>query len=266
MYLENTVTSQNKYRINILGNNLYKEVELPSDVKQVKIGTDPECSIRMHKDLFFDTIVLIFTQNDHGWAVSCSDNLYIDTGDVRKLLNLPLENGAVFRVKYQDSSADVFTIEYLLDFESEKKKYERAIDISNGSKLQIGVSPACQVVLNSPYVKEDRISLTKKQSGLELEVENTSYGVYHNGVKIAKNCTLNNGDFFSFSDFAFYYKNGTIWTEIRNGISTSLPYIDNVTPYNYPAFTRNTRMRLKVNTKEIEILDPPSRLSWAVLV
>lgn len=259
MYLENTVTSQNKYRINILGNNLYKEVELPSDVKQVKIGTDPECSIRMHKDLFFDTIVLIFTQNDHGWAVSCSDNLYIDTGDVRKLLNLPLENGAVFRVKYQDSSADVFTIEYLLDFESEKKKYERAIDISNVSKLQIGVSPACQVVLNSPYVKEDRISLTKKQSGLELEVENTSYGVYHNGVKIAKNCTLNNGDFFSFSDFAFYYKNGTIWTEIRNGISTSLPYIDNVTPYNYPAFTRNTRMRLKVNTKEIEILDPPSR-------
>ena len=259
MYLENTVTSQNKYRINILGNNLYKEVELPSDVKQVKIGTDPECSIRMHKDLFFDTIVLIFTQNDHGWAVSCSDNLYIDTGDVRKLLNLPLENGAVFRVKYQDSSADVFTIEYLLDFESEKKKYERAIDISNVSKLQIGVSPACQVVLNSPYVKEDRISLTKKQSGLELEVENTSYGVYHNGVKIAKNCTLNNGDFFSFSDFAFYYKNGTIWTEIRNGISTSLPYIDNATPYNYPAFTRNTRMRLKVNTKEIEILDPPSR-------
>lgn len=259
MYLENTVTSQNKYRINILGNNLYKEVELPSDVKQVKIGTDPECSIRMHKDLFFDTIVLIFTQNDHGWAVSCSDNLYIDTGDVRKLLNLPLENGAVFRVKYQDSSADVFTIEYLLDFESEKKKCERAIDISNVSKLQIGVSPACQVVLNSPYVKEDRISLTKKQSGLELEVENTSYGVYHNGVKIAKNCTLNNGDFFSFSDFAFYYKNGTIWTEIRNGISTSLPYIDNVTPYNYPAFTRNTRMRLKVNTKEIEILDPPSR-------
>lgn len=259
MYLENTVTSQNKYRINILGNNLYKEVELPSDVKQVKIGTDPECSIRMHKDLFFDTIVLIFTQNDHGWVVSCSDNLYIDTGDVRKLLNLPLENGAVFRVKYQDSSADVFTIEYLLDFESEKKKYERAIDISNVSKLQIGVSPACQVVLNSPYVKEDRISLTKKQSGLELEVENTSYGVYHNGVKIAKNCTLNNGDFFSFSDFAFYYKNGAIWTEIRNGISTSLPYIDNATPYNYPAFTRNTRMRLKVNTKEIEILDPPSR-------
>ena len=113
--------------------------------------------------------------------------------------------------------------------------------------------------MNSPYVKEDRISLTKKQSGLELEVENTSYGVYHNGVKIAKNCTLNNGDFFSFSDFAFYYKNGTIWTEIRNGISTSLPYIDNATPYNYPAFTRNTRMRLKVNTKEIEILDPPSR-------
>lgn len=259
MYPENADKFQNKYRINILGNNLYKEIELPSDAKQIKIGTDPECSIRMHKDLFFDTIGLVFTQNDHGWTVSCSDNLYIDAGDVRKLLTLPLENGNTFKVKYQNSSADVFTVEYLLDFEPEKKKYERAIDISNGPKLQIGVSPSCQVVLNSPYVKEDRITLTKKQSGIELDVENTSYGVYHNGAKIGKKCTLNNGDFFSFSDFVFYYKNGTIWTEIRDGLATSLPYIDNVTPNNYPAFTRNTRMRLKVNTKEIEILDPPSK-------
>lgn len=259
MYSENADKLQNKYRINILGNSLYKEIELPSDAKQVKIGTDPECSIRMHKDLFFDTIVLIFTQNNNGWTVSCSDNLYIDAGDVRKLLTLPLENGNTFKVKYQDSSADVFTVEYLLDFEPEKKKYERVIDISNVSKLQIGVSPSCQVVLKSPYVKEDRITLTKKQSGFELEVENTSYGVYHNGAKIGKKCTLDNGDFFSFSDFVFYYKNDTIWTEIRDGLSTSLPYMDNVTPNNYPAFTRNTRMRLKVNTKEIEILDPPSK-------
>lgn len=259
MYLENSEKLQNKYRINILGNNLYKEIELPSDAKQVKIGTDPECSIRMHKDLFFDTIVLVFTQNDHGWTVSCSDKLYIDAGDVRKLLTLSLENGNTFKVKYQNSSADVFTVEYMLDFEPEKKKYERAIDISNVSKLQIGVASSCQVVLNSPYVKADRISLIKKQFGLELEVENTSYGVYRNGAKIAKKCTLNNGDFFSFSDFVFYYKNDTIWTEIRDDLSTSLPYRDNITPNKYPAFTRNTRMRLKVNTKEIEILDPPSK-------
>lgn len=259
MYPEITDTLQNKYRINILGNNLYKEIELPSDVKQVKIGTDPECAIRMHKDLFFDTIVLVFTQNKNGWTVSCSDNLYIDIGDVRKLLTLPLENGKTFKVKYQNSSADVFTVEYLLDFEHEKKLYERAIDISSVSKLQVGVSQSCQIILNSPYVKEDSITLTKHQSGLELEVERSSYGVYHNGSKIAEKCTLHNGDFFSFSDFAFYYKDNMIWTEIRDGISTTLPYKDNITPNSYPAFTRNTRMRLKVNAKEIEILDPPSK-------
>lgn len=259
MYPENVDTLQNKYRIYILGNNLYKEIELPSDAKQVKIGTDPECSIRMHKDLFFDTIILVFTQNDQGWTVSCSDNLYIDAGDVRKLLTLPLENGKSFKVKYQNSSADVFTVEYLLDFEPEKKKYERAIDISNVSKLQIGVDSSSQIVLNSPYVKNDRVILTKQQSDLALEVENTSYGVYHNGAKITKKCTLNNGDFFSFSDFVFYYKDNTIWTEVRDGISTTLPCRDNITPNNYPAFTRNTRMRLKINTKEIEILDPPSK-------
>lgn len=250
---------ESRYKIIVSNQNLYKEIELPSDAKQVKIGTDPECAVRMHKDLFFDTIVLVFTKKEHGWKVSCSDNLYIDTGDVRKLLTLPLENGNIFKVKYQNSAADVFTVEYLLDFEYEKKKYERAIDISGVSKLKIGVTPSCQVVLNSPYVKEDRIILTKQQSDLELEVENISYGVYRNGAKITEKCILHNGDFFSFSDFVFYYKNNIIWTEIRDGLSTTLPYKDSITPNHYPAFTRNTRMRLKVNTKEIEILDPPSK-------
>ena len=259
MHPESTDMHKSKYKINILGNNLYREIELPSDVNQFKIGTDSDCAIRMHKDLFFDTIILIFTQNKTGWTVSCSDNLYIDVGDVRKLLALPLENGKTFKVKYQNSSADVFTVEYLLDFENEKKLYERAIDISSVTKLQIGVGSSCQIALSDPYVKDDRITLTKHQFDLELEVEHTSYGVYCNGSKIAKRVALHNGDFFSFSDFVFYYKDNTIWTEIRDDVSTSLPYKDIVTPNNYPAFTRNTRMRLKVNTKEIEILDPPNK-------
>ena len=93
---------ESRYKIIVSNQNLYKEIELPSDAKQVKIGTDPECAVRMHKDLFFDTIVLVFTKKEHGWKVSCSDNLYIDTGDVRKLLTLPLENGNIFKVKYQN--------------------------------------------------------------------------------------------------------------------------------------------------------------------
>lgn len=259
MHPENTNMHQNKYRISILGNNLYKEIELPNDAKQVKIGTDSECFFRMHKDLFFDSIILIFTQDAQGWTVSCSDNLYIDAGDVRKLLTLPLKNGSVFKLKYQDSSADVFTVEYLLDFEYEKKKYERAIDISGISRLQIGVASSSQISLNSPYVKNDKIHLTKQKSGLDLEVESTTYGVYHNGAKIGKKCVVNNGDFFFFSDYVFYYKNDIIWTEIRDGIFTTLPCKDYVTPSNYPAFNRNTRLKIELNRDEIEILDPPAK-------
>ena len=253
-------TLQNKYRINIYGNNLYKEIELPSEAKQVKIGTDLDCTIRMHRDLFFDTIVLIFTQSENGWSVSCSDNLYIDTGDVRKLLTTSLINGTTFSVKYRESENQVFTVEYLLDFEHEKRRYERAIDISAVKSFRIGTNSSCQIQLKSRFVQSDSVVITKTGGELSLAVEKTTYGIYRNGTKVTQSCTIQNGDFFFISDFAFCYKNNILWTEIRDDISIgSLSYEDISIPDNYPAFTRNTRMKLELNKEEIEVLDPPGK-------
>ena len=253
-------TLQNKYRINIYGNNLYKEIELPSEAKQVKIGTDLDCTIRMHRDLFFDTIVLIFTQSENGWSVSCSDNLYIDTGDVRKLLTTSLINGTTFSVKYRESENQVFTVEYLLDFEHEKRRYERAIDISAVKSFRIGTNSSCQIQLKSRFVQSDSVVITKTGGELSLAVEKTTYGIYRNGTKVTQSCTIQNGDFFFISDFAFCYKNNILWTEIRDDISIgSLSYEDISIPANYPAFTRNTRMKLELNKEEIEVLDPPGK-------
>lgn len=251
---------QNRYRINISGNNLYKEIELPYDAKQIKVGTDSDCNVRLHKDLFFDAVTLIFTQNADKWTVTCSDNLYIDTGDVRKLLTLQLENGKTFSVKYNDSENEVFSVEYLLDFEHEQRKYERAIDISSIQSLRIGADSACQIALSSQFIKVDDVAISKQATNLELSVNRTTYGVYLNGTRMSGKCTVNNGDFFSISDFVFYYKNNTLWTEIRGDICINgLSYTDVPNPNHYPEFSRNTRIKQELNTDDIEVLDPPSK-------
>ena len=252
----------NKYRINISGKNIYREIELPTDVQQIKVGTDSDCHIRIHKDLFFEAVALYFVRQNESWTVTCSDNLYLDIGDVRKFLTLPLANGMTFSVKYKESENEVFGIEYLLDFELERRRYERAIDISAVNSLQIGTTPSYQIVLKSIFVRSDGIFLNKTSDGLMLTVEKTTYGVYLNRTKVHQKCTVKNGDFFSISDFVFYYKNDLLWTEIRDDILINgLYYEDMPTPKNYPEFTRNTRLKLVLNKDEIEILDPPSKPS-----
>lgn len=250
-----------KYKINIFGNSLYKEIELPCDVRQVRIGTTPECQIRMHRDLFFDSVVLTFAQRGSGWTVSCSDNLYIDAGDVRKLLALSLENGNTFKIKYRSTDADVFDVEYLLDFEHEKRKYERAIDISDITVIRIGADRTCQIMLGSLHADKERIKLTGQgKHHIVAEVESTAYGVYRNCSKIAGKEILRNGDFLFVADFVFCYKDDILWTEIREDISIQgLSSRDFPVPASYPAFTRNTRLKPELNREEIEILDPPSK-------
>ena len=250
----------NRYRINISGKNIYREVELPTDVQMIKVGTGSDCHIRIHKDLFFESVTLTFAKKDDLWTVTCSDNLYIDTGDVRKILTLSLSNGITFSVKYRESENEVFIVEYLLDFEHEKRRYERAIDISTVKSLRIGTDPSCQILLKSKFVHSDSVILTQANHDLSLIVEKTTYGIYRNGTKVEQKCSIHNGDFFSISDFAFCYKGNTLWTEIRDDISiSSLSYEDMPTPSHYPAFTRNTRLKLELNKDEIEILDPPSK-------
>lgn len=72
----------------LTGKNLYKEAELLPDMKSVRLGTATECEIRLRRELFFGQIELTFVQNDGAWSVLCSDNLYLNVGDARKLFTL----------------------------------------------------------------------------------------------------------------------------------------------------------------------------------
>ena len=50
----------NRYKIILSSNTIYKEIELASDAKQIKVGTSVDCDVRLRKELFFGQIELLF--------------------------------------------------------------------------------------------------------------------------------------------------------------------------------------------------------------
>lgn len=251
---------ESRYKIILSNNNLYKEIELSPDMQYARVGTAVECDYRLHKHLFFGQIELFFTRTEDGWSVLCSDNLYITVGDVRKLATKQLVHGDILEVHYQDSDIVSFTMEFLYDFDNGKYKYERIIDVNGCTTFSMGTSSNCNLVLKSDYLKNDYIEFIMQEGCLVARVQNTTHGLYHNGQKAGASVKISNGDFFSLSDFFFYYKNSQIWTDIRQGlIINGLNYLDRPMVSHYPKFKRNARIRAIVEDEKIEILDPPAK-------
>ena len=248
-----------RYKIILSSNRLYKEIELTQEAHQVRVGTGVNCDVRLRKELFFGQIELLFVKNGSQWSVRCSDNLYLTVGDSRKLMTKSLSHGDVLKVKYQESDNIVFALDFLIDFDDGKKKYERAIDVSGVTSFTIGTPSSCYISLIGDYVKNDTILLNKKSNGFILDIKNTTYGVYINGKKAKSQDVINDGDFLSISDYFFYFKKDKMWTQIRSDmVVNSLTYIDYPSNNQYPKFNRNTRVKTIIDTEEIEILDPPA--------
>lgn len=251
-----------RYKIIISNKSLYKEIELAPDVCQLKVGTGIDCDARLRKDLFFDQIEMLFVKNNNDWTVMCSDNIYLSLGDARKLITKHLENGDMAEIKYQESDNTAFSMNFVIDFNMEKRNYERVIEINRIPCLKIGSTSECDIVISGEYVPNDEIILNETQENLYvLDVVKTTYGIYINGNKAKRGDTLKCGDFLSISDYYFYIgDNKCIYTEIRpdmyiNGIR----YTDKINHNEYPRFSRNTRIIPVVCDDKIEILDPPAK-------
>ena len=246
------------YLLKISNKNIYKEVQIPVDAEVMKIGMGIDCDVRFYKESFFEAFELVLQKKSNEWNITCSDNVFIDAGDVRKLITKKLSHGDSFAIKYQKSENEVFKIDFVYDFDNENKDYSRVIDITSKDKITIGNGSNCNICINSEYVKNDLVELNKKNEGLILAVKSTTCGVYHNGNLAVNGEVIKNGDFFSIADFSFYYKNGVVRTSKDVKIN-ALNYSDDVRKNNYPKFNRNTKVKLAVNDEKIEILDPPAK-------
>ena len=248
------------YIIKISNKSLYREIQLPIDSNSLKIGMDIDCDVRFYRELFFDSFELSFRKNNEDWQITCSDNIYIDAGDVRKLITKSLVHGESFTIKYQNSDIELFKIDFLLDFDNEIKNYDRVIDIAGHKTISIGCSSNCNIKLSSEYLKNDYIELNKTSNGFNLNVGKTTYGVYING-KLAKNgATIDNNSFISLANFSFYVTSTAIYCSSDNSISVNnanhTVKKESHSPYKYPFFKRNTRIQYDILEEEIEVQQP----------
>ena len=249
-----------RYKIIISNRNIYKEIELSPETEYAKIGTEIDCDFRLHRDWFFEPVTITLNKKNDRWFMICSDNLYISTGDVRKLITKELKHGDNISVKYQKSNNELFDLEFDIDFNDGNIKYERAFDISACSTITIGTDNISNIVIRSNYTHNDNIILKRSGEFFVLSIKNTFNGVYHNG-QLAKNGEhIKNGDFLSLSDCFFYLSDNKLWTEKGTLVSSSsIRYVDNPELNSYPKFIRTTRIQTAINDDKIEILDPPAK-------
>lgn len=250
---------QNRYKVVITNNLLYKEIELGRDAQRITVGTGIGCDVRLHKSLFFEPVELRFQREGDLWTMVCSDNLYLSSGDIRKLITKKMEHGDLLEVKYQQSNQALFKVEFLIDFDDGSHSYERMIDLAGRSCVTIGADRSRDIVLGSQHTAMEDVELNKEEDGYRLHIRQSRYSVYHNGKKAEEGELIHNGDFFSISDFSFYLKDSCLWTHIRNDIwVNSLRSEDFASKENYPMFKRNTRVRVRLNEDAITVLDPPA--------
>lgn len=251
---------QNKFKLIILNKRIYKEVDLPEDAQDIKIGTGKDCDVRFSKELFFTEFEILLTRNDSGWYITCDDNTYITSDGVMKLFSKDLHHGDEIILKYQKLNNDVFKINFMYDFDIEQKEYNKIIDISSSNQVTIGGSNKGDIQLLDELIENDFITLVKENGQFTIYDNNTRYGVYVNGNLIKNSKKLYDCDFFSIVGYSFYYRGQKLYIAkdskiIINNLMYSI-YEEQKYKMIYPKFNRNTRIQYIIPEEEIEIQQP----------
>lgn len=246
-----------QYKLIVSNHGFYKEFAIPSDIEKVRLGTTSRCEYRLNLELFFGTIELEFEKNE-GWTVSCGDNLYISCGDVRKLYYTNITHGDLISVYYENSGQIAFNLRFMIDFEWKVPKYNCCIDLNGVNSVVISDEQSADIVLNSNFVKNNKVLIKNDGAKFCVEEINSQYGIYINGKKVDKTECLNDFDFLSIGDFSFYFKEKKMYFSNKGIIVHKFPVFTLKEKFTsvYPKFVRNTRFKSEVDEDPIKILEP----------
>lgn len=247
-----------KYKLIVSSSHVYREFEIFPEMTDVFLGTESGCDFRLDRDMFFESICLELKQ-ENGWILLCGDtNVFLSFSDARKLYSTPIRHRDRVAVCYASTGGTAFQIRFLIDFESELPSYLWMTDLHGIRQLSIGDDPSCDLCLQSPYVRNNRIVLTRQGAPFVLTCSSSEYGVNLNGKALESGTLLRDTDFFSLADVFFYYKDQCLFFD-RKGIAsakTSVRQVMQESPFPYPLFVRSTRLKPSLNTEEIPVLDP----------
>lgn len=252
-----------RYKLILSNKSLYEEIDVPSDCKKITIGTDLDCDYRLRKEDFFEQFGLTVTQNEKKLTLSCSENLYLTVGDVRKLVMADIEHGDELTVKYRESDSELLKAYFTIDFEYEKKDYSKVIDISETNCIAIGGADKCAIRLTDSNLGKDYFEIENNKNRVFVRDIDTRYGTFLNGIRINGSAEVFDGDFISIIGFSFYYKKGKLYTDKNQKMEISAfpckVIKEQTSHFEYPDFNLNTRIQYVIPEEEIEIKQPPQK-------
>ncbi|SEL02563.1 type VII secretion protein EssC [Ruminococcus albus] len=245
-----------QYKVSVRYKNVYREILMNDNSDKVRIGTVGKCHVRFDSSQFFENFFAEITVKDKKYTLSCSENVYISPDGIMKLAVRNLVHGDKMILKYQNSNQEIITIDFLIDFDSDTKKYDREIDISEISMIKIGGTSDCELQINDELIGGSTVSITKTDEHYFVKDNGTEYGVYLNGQRIKNEVQLADFDFISVTSCSLYFKYGKLYTSSLVDVN-GLDFKDIGSNSNYPEFVRNTRIKSVRVEDKISILDPP---------
>lgn len=246
------------YKIIVSNKIVYREFKLPRETEQVKLGTNVSCEFRLNPDSFFEGLEIELKRKEGTWSLVCREGVYLSKGDLRKLMSAELSHGDVWWLRYTSSGDTALELRFLIDFEARIPDYRYAVSLRGRSQLTIGDDPAMDLVLDSPFSRNNKLRIRRDEGGFILEEIQSAFGVCRNGRQMQGEELLEDCDFISVADASFYYKEDLLYFDGRGIRAQGCKFME-TTPHSsfpYPLFVRNTRVQSRIEEEPIPILDP----------
>ena len=242
--------------------NLTREAELDADCDAACVGTTPRCDVRFRREQVPEPFELDLRRLEGGlWELSCSDGIYLSSGDAQRRAIMQLGHGGSVSVRYASTNATLFALELNINFDRERGSYDRWVDMRGLDVLSIGSMPGCSLVLDGPYTQGDLLFVQRAGGALLLVERQSRYGVYCDGRRVDGQVELRNRSFFSVANFHFYYVDGRLHYSSAAAIRPHGVVVQDMPQRGarggYPRFNRSTRVKTLIPIDPVPVLDPP---------
>lgn len=252
------------YLLTVSNSNIFKEIILSEKQPVLKIGTLQDCDIRLKKEIFEIPISILISLESEHWHISCSDELYISSKNVKYCKDTAVYSGDIFMISNAISKEQLLTLTFSYDFISKSSNFDTILDIRNVSPIIIGNTENSNIILENSYINSEYVIMARDRNGaISVNAQYAPNCAALNGIRIFEKEELKEYDFISVADYIFYYKNNVLYTVMRPDLATkNIPMqpLRNETPaFNYPKLNRSPRMLYSFNADDIEVLLPPSK-------
>lgn len=248
-----------EFCVTLYSKTIYKEIQLKQDMELLRAGTTPDCDIRFNKDRFFTGFELTFIRKADSWSVICGDSIYLRKEGILKQRVHELTPGEKFHICYSEYNSDIFTVEFLYDF-NQIVDYNTCFDFPQQGVLRIGGEKGNDIVITDEMVETNYIVISRQGSNYMVDSTNSIYGIYVNGSRFLGIRQVADCDFIMLAGYSFFIRDGIVYTHAWPNMlfrTVTNRGLEQEHGYHYPKFNRTTRIHLKAPEESIEILDPP---------